>query len=197
MSPKTILIRGANRGIGFSVLQALATRSPSDHYLLAARSTEKGKLAMQELRKSGVQAEIDVVQLDVTKESSIKAAEQEVRKRFGRIDILVQQRWDRYPRKARRLKHPRKLRSDLQHQHHWRCSHDDHIPTSHEEDLSRRLNHQRFFRSRLSSSIIDRQSSTIKGDFLLGQQDGSQRFDGRVRTGRAYCRLLRYQSGPL
>lgn len=89
MSPRTILITGANRGIGFSVLQALATRSPSDHYLLAARSTKNGELAIQELRKSGVQAEVNVVELDVATESSIKGAEQEVRKKYGRLDILV------------------------------------------------------------------------------------------------------------
>lgn len=89
MSPRTILITGANRGIGFSILQALATRSPSDHYLLAARSTKNGELAIQELRKSGVQAEIGVVELDVATESSIKGAEQEVRKKHGRLDILV------------------------------------------------------------------------------------------------------------
>ncbi len=75
MLPRTILITGANRGIGFSVLQALATRSPLDHYLLAARSLENGELAIQELRNSGVQAEIHVVQLDVANESSIKVAE--------------------------------------------------------------------------------------------------------------------------
>ena len=89
MSPRTILITGANRGIDFSILQALATRSPSDHYLLAARSTENGESAIQELRKSGVQAEIDLLELDVASEPSIKAAEREVRKQYGRLDILV------------------------------------------------------------------------------------------------------------
>lgn len=89
MLPRKVLITGANRGIGFSTLQALATCSPSDHHLLAARSTENGELAIQELRKSGVQAEIDVVELDVANESSIKAAEREVRKQYGRLDTLV------------------------------------------------------------------------------------------------------------
>lgn len=89
MSPRMILITGANRGIDFSILQALATRSPSHHYLLAARSTPNGELAIQELRKSGVQAEIDVVELDNANEASIKAAERQVRKRYGRLDLLV------------------------------------------------------------------------------------------------------------
>lgn len=78
MSPRIILITRANRGIGFSIPQALATRSPSHHYLLAARSTPNGELAIQGLRKSGVQAEIDVVELDVANESSIKVAERKV-----------------------------------------------------------------------------------------------------------------------
>ncbi|CAF9942422.1 hypothetical protein IMSHALPRED_003672 [Imshaugia aleurites] len=89
MWPRTILITGANRGIGFSILQALATRSPPDRYLLAARSTENGELAIRELRKLGVQAEIHVVELDVANESSIKRAEREVRKQYGRLDILI------------------------------------------------------------------------------------------------------------
>ena len=83
MLPRTFLTTGANRGIGFSVLQTLATRSPSDHYLLAARSLENGELAIQEMRKSGVQAEIHVLQLDVANESSVKAVEREVRRQYG------------------------------------------------------------------------------------------------------------------
>ena len=76
MSPRTILITEANCGIGYSILQALATRSPSDHFLLAARSTKKGNSAVEELRTLGLQAEIDIVELDVTSESSIKVAEE-------------------------------------------------------------------------------------------------------------------------
>ncbi len=89
MLPKPILITGANRGIGFSILQALATRSQTDHSLLAARTTESEKSAIQHLPKSGVQAEIDVVELDVANESSIKAAERVVWKQYGRLDILI------------------------------------------------------------------------------------------------------------
>ncbi|MCJ1457528.1 hypothetical protein MMC28_007896 [Mycoblastus sanguinarius] len=89
MSKQTILITGANRGIGFSILQALATRSPSNHYLLAAHSKENGTKALEELPKLGVQTEINVIALDVSKESSIRAAEEEVRTNFGRLDCVV------------------------------------------------------------------------------------------------------------
>lgn len=46
-------------------------------------------LAIQDLRKLALQAEIDVVELGVANESSIKAAEREIRKQYGRLDILV------------------------------------------------------------------------------------------------------------
>lgn len=89
MSPRTILITRANGGIGFSVLQVLVTRSPSDHYLLATHNTENGVLAIQDLRKLALQAEIDIVELGVANESSIKESEREIRKQYGRLDILV------------------------------------------------------------------------------------------------------------
>lgn len=87
MSPRTILITRANGGIGFSVLQVSATRSPSDHHLLATLSTENGVLATQDLRK--LAAEVDVVELDIANESSIKVAEREIWKQYERLDILI------------------------------------------------------------------------------------------------------------
>ena len=36
-----------------------------------------------------MQAEVDVIELDVASESSIKKAEEDVRKKYGRLDILV------------------------------------------------------------------------------------------------------------
>ena len=89
MPPRTILSTGPNGGLGFSILQALATHSPSDHFLLAARNAKNAILAVEELRKLGLQAEIDIVELDVASESSIKKAEEGVRKTYGRLDILV------------------------------------------------------------------------------------------------------------
>ncbi|KAL9609899.1 MAG: hypothetical protein Q9167_005370 [Letrouitia subvulpina] len=47
--PRTILVTGASRGIGFSILQALATKSPSDRYLLGTRTIESGHAAVAQL----------------------------------------------------------------------------------------------------------------------------------------------------
>lgn len=89
MSPQTTIITEKNRDIGLSIIQALATHSPKNHFLLAARSTESGTAAVQELRKLGLQPEIDVMELDRASESSIKAAEEAMRTMFGRLDIVI------------------------------------------------------------------------------------------------------------
>ncbi|KAG8530329.1 uncharacterized protein KY384_004831 [Bacidia gigantensis] len=90
MSPaRTILITGANRGIGFSILQALATRSPSDCYLLGCRKAEDGEAAISQFRNLGITAEIHVVVLDVSNESSIKAAEQIIRTTYQNLDVMI------------------------------------------------------------------------------------------------------------
>ena len=78
MWPRKILVTVANRGIALSTLHA--TRSPSDHYRLATRNMMNVGLAIQELRKWGVQAEVDVVDSHVAGEASIKAKGREVRK---------------------------------------------------------------------------------------------------------------------
>lgn len=82
MLPRKILVTVANRGMGLSTLQVLVTRSPLDHYRLATRNMMNGGLAIQELRKRGVQAEVDVVDSDVAREASIKAKGRVFRKHY-------------------------------------------------------------------------------------------------------------------
>ena len=83
---RVTLITGANRGIGFSILQALAQRSPFDQYLLDARNLASGEKAVIQLRELGITARIDVVALDVTSDESIQAAEGNIRSKFGKLD---------------------------------------------------------------------------------------------------------------
>jgi NAD(P)-dependent dehydrogenase (short-subunit alcohol dehydrogenase family) len=84
-----ILVTGSNRGIGFSIVQATAFRNPSFNYILACRSASSGKTAIAELKKLGVTATLDVVELDVTKDSTIISAKEYVEKKYGRLDGSV------------------------------------------------------------------------------------------------------------
>lgn len=83
---KVILCTGANRSLGFAILQATALRLPSATYLLGSRSTQAGEEAVEELKQLGIKAPIEVLQLDVSKDSSIFVAAETVKAKYGKLD---------------------------------------------------------------------------------------------------------------
>jgi NAD(P)-dependent dehydrogenase (short-subunit alcohol dehydrogenase family) len=85
MSP-IILVTGANRGIGFSIVQTTALRIPDATYLLACRSQDAAEKAIDELRKLGVAAQLDVLVFDVTDDASIIQAKDAMEKKYGTLD---------------------------------------------------------------------------------------------------------------
>jgi len=82
---KTVLITGANRGIGFEVARQLAEKS--FHIFLTARHREAGEKAVAALQKDGTKASF--VALDVSDPDSIKRAAQEVTATVDHLDVLV------------------------------------------------------------------------------------------------------------
>ncbi|KAJ0107121.1 hypothetical protein J7T55_014651 [Diaporthe amygdali] len=91
-SSKTIvLITGANSGIGYETVVALAKASPNYHILLGARSLEKGQKALNEAiaADSSLQGRIEIIQIDVIDKRSIEAAREQVQAKFGKLDVLV------------------------------------------------------------------------------------------------------------
>lgn len=84
--PRIILCTGANQGLGFEIIYVSALRDPSTVYILACRNVAAGHEAVQKLRDSGIQAALEVVQLDVTSDEQIEAAAERVKKKYGRLD---------------------------------------------------------------------------------------------------------------
>jgi NAD(P)-dependent dehydrogenase (short-subunit alcohol dehydrogenase family) len=84
--PQVVLVTGANRGIGFSIVQATALRNPTSSFILACRSVSSGEAAMVELKKMGLAAHLDVVELDVTNDATIVSAKEYVEKKYGCLD---------------------------------------------------------------------------------------------------------------
>ncbi|WP_223198689.1 SDR family NAD(P)-dependent oxidoreductase [Solihabitans fulvus] len=74
------LVTGANRGIGLEVCRQLAALGHT--VVLTARSAEAASAAAERL---GVQA----MRLDVTSDGDVARVADEVAKRFGRLDVLV------------------------------------------------------------------------------------------------------------
>ena len=83
MADKRIaLVTGANRGIGLEIVRQLAAREVTP--ILASRELAKGEAAAKTLR-----LDVPLLALDVLSRASIDAAIGEIKRRFGRLDILV------------------------------------------------------------------------------------------------------------
>ena len=88
---KIMLVTGANRGIGFSIIQGLASHVDTTKatFLLGCRDASKGREAIEQLRGLGVDSNIKELVLDVNSDSSITEAVESVRSQYGHLDVLV------------------------------------------------------------------------------------------------------------
>jgi NAD(P)-dependent dehydrogenase (short-subunit alcohol dehydrogenase family) len=83
---KTIaLITGANKGLGFEMARQLGQAGVT--VVLAARDPQKGEAAAAKLRAEGL--DVQFLKLDVTDKADRAAASAFLEKKFGRLDILI------------------------------------------------------------------------------------------------------------
>ncbi len=79
------LITGANKGIGFETARQLGEQGIT--ILVGSRNRHQGEQAASALQATGLKAHTLVI--DVTNQSTIDAAVEEVARTFGKLDILV------------------------------------------------------------------------------------------------------------
>lgn len=79
------LVTGANRGIGLEIARQLARGGI--RVLLSGRRPEAVEAAAEALRQEGLA--VEALTLDITRSDSIQAAADFVTRRYGRLDILV------------------------------------------------------------------------------------------------------------
>lgn len=84
---RTALITGGNSGLGFASATALASKGA--HVLLGARDETKGNKAVAELKTLFPSASIDLLQLDLASQSSIRKAADSVSDKVAKLDILM------------------------------------------------------------------------------------------------------------
>ena len=82
MTPRVALVTGANRGLGLEVCRQLASRG--DTVLLGSRDRAKGEAARRE-----VPGDVHVIALDVADPGAPADVVRGAHRRFGRIDVLV------------------------------------------------------------------------------------------------------------
>ena len=86
-SGKTILITGANSGIGFWTAHIFAQFGA--HVILGCRSKQKAKATVSVIRQDYPNAKLDTVEIDLADQKSIKQASQDILSRFQSIDALI------------------------------------------------------------------------------------------------------------
>ncbi|MEP6658564.1 MAG: SDR family oxidoreductase [Acidimicrobiales bacterium] len=87
MAGKTIVITGANAGIGKAAAGQLAALGAA--VVLTARNRAKGEAALTELRAAQPEALLELVDLDLADTASIDRCAEQLLARWPRIDVLV------------------------------------------------------------------------------------------------------------
>lgn len=83
---KTVLITGANKSIGFEAARQLLQQG---YYVyLGCRDLQKGELAVSQLRAEGL-TEVELIEIDVDKIDSIKAAREVLGQKTKVLDVLI------------------------------------------------------------------------------------------------------------
>jgi NAD(P)-dependent dehydrogenase (short-subunit alcohol dehydrogenase family) len=82
---KVAVVTGANRGLGRAFAQALG--EVGARIAVVARDAAANKVAVEELAAQGIEAQ--AFEADVAQRDSVVVAAEDIRKAFGRVDVLV------------------------------------------------------------------------------------------------------------
>jgi len=86
-SGRIAIVTGANTGLGFETAAALAAKGA--HVVLAVRNLDKGKDALTRIAETTPGADVELQRLDLSSLASVREAADELKTRFERIDLLI------------------------------------------------------------------------------------------------------------
>jgi NAD(P)-dependent dehydrogenase (short-subunit alcohol dehydrogenase family) len=87
LSGKTAVVTGANGGLGLETAKVFAAKGA--HVVMAVHNQEKAAKAVQEIRAETPSASLELVELDLASQDSVKQAAKQILAHHDRIDILV------------------------------------------------------------------------------------------------------------
>src|SRR5215467_4625522 len=87
MSGKICIVTGANSGIGKETARGLAQMGA--HVVMVCRNAEKGKGALEEIRRESGPSQVDLLIADISSQSSVQALAEQIQQKYPRLDLLV------------------------------------------------------------------------------------------------------------
>lgn len=86
---QTVIVTGANVGLGLETARHLASMNPS-RLILAVRDTSKGEAAAKDITRTTGNKNVEVWKLDLSSFSSVKSFADKVNSDLPRLDILIE-----------------------------------------------------------------------------------------------------------
>lgn len=88
---EVVLITGANTGIGYQIVRALASSDKAYDIIVAGRSLEKVHAAISSAKAefTSTQSKLHPLQVDIESDESIEAAFETVQSQFSCVDVLI------------------------------------------------------------------------------------------------------------
>lgn len=87
LSGKTVLVTGANSGIGLETSVQLAQRGAN--VVMVARDPGRGAAALEQVKRRSGSQSVSLLLCDFSSQASIRALAEEYRRRHDRLDVLV------------------------------------------------------------------------------------------------------------
>src|SRR5262249_42315759 len=95
---KTCLVTGANSGIGKETALGLARAGA--RVVLVCRNQQKGEQALAEIRRETSSSQLDLLVADMSSFGSVRALAAQVRQRYPRLEVLVNNAGAAVPRRT-------------------------------------------------------------------------------------------------
>ncbi len=86
-SGRTVLVTGANTGIGYEAARALAQKGA--RVLMGCRNPDRAAAALERIRAAAPDANVEIVELDLADLSSVLAAADSITASEARLDLLI------------------------------------------------------------------------------------------------------------
>src|ERR1700685_3857269 len=87
MSGRICIVTGANSGIGKETALGLAQMGA--RVVMVCRNVEKGKVALEEIRRESGSSLVDLLIADMSSQASVRALAVQIQQKYSRLDVLV------------------------------------------------------------------------------------------------------------